>query len=78
MACWNLWFNLGREALRRYQQRCPHELIGFGPARLLEIAMDCGRLASGFDPGLPDSEPDNYDAAWADLKRAYGRGDGRN
>jgi hypothetical protein len=45
-ACWNLWFNLGREALRRFQQRRPHELIGFARlARLLELAMDLRRLA---------------------------------
>ena len=73
LACWDFWFALGREALRRHEQRRPHELIDFGRlARLLEIAMDFGRLASGIDPGLLDSEPGNYDAAWADLKRAYG------
>jgi hypothetical protein len=73
LACWDLWFNLGGEALRRYQQRRPHELIDFGRlARLLEIATDLGRLACGVAPGPPGPEPGNYDAAWADLDRAYG------
>ena len=73
LACWDLWFNLGREALRRYQQRRPHELVAFGRlARLLEIAIDFKRMATGFDPALPNSEPANTDTAWADLKRAYG------
>jgi hypothetical protein len=72
-ARWDLWFTLGLEALRRHQQRHPHELIDFGRlARLLEIAMDFGRLASGVAPGAPDPEPGNYAAAWADLQRPYG------
>lgn len=73
LACWDLWFNLGREALRRYQQRRPHELIAFSRlARLLELASDLRRLACGFDSGLAGPQPTNHDAAWADLKRAYG------
>jgi hypothetical protein len=73
LACWNLWFNLAHEAIRRHQQRRPHALIDFGRlARLLEIGMDFGRLASGVAPDISDSVPANDDAAWADLKRAYG------
>jgi hypothetical protein len=56
LACWDLWFNLGREAIRRHQQRRPHELIDFGRlVRLLEIAMDFARLACGSGSGLPES-----------------------
>ena len=73
LACWNLWFNLGREALRRHQQRRPHELIDFSRlARLLELASDLRRLACGVDSGFADPQPANHDAARADLKRAYG------
>ena len=73
LACWDLWFNLGREALRRHQQRRPHELISFSRlARLIELASDLKRLACGFDSGVADPQPANHDAAWADLKRAYG------
>ena len=49
LACWNLWFNLGREALRRHQQRRPHELIGFGRlARLIELAIGSWALGLWF------------------------------
>jgi hypothetical protein len=52
-AGWNFWMTLGRLALGRHQQRCPHALPGFRQlARLLKIGTDFGRLACG----LPSAE----------------------
>ena len=73
LACLTFWLSAGRMALEQHRCRRPHALIDLSRlARLLEIAMEFGRLATGIAPGLPDSDPDNHDAAWADLKRAYG------
>jgi hypothetical protein len=73
LAFLNVCLSSGGTALEQHRLRHPHALIDFSRlARLIEIASDLGRLACGFDSGLADPQPDNHDAAWADLKRAYG------
>lgn len=73
LAAWNFWMEAGRNALRLYRQRRPHDLMDFSRmARLIQIALDFKLLATGIDPQRPEPEPLNHDAAWADLKRAYG------
>jgi hypothetical protein len=67
------WMEAGRIALELYRQRRPHDLMDLSRmARLLQIGFDFKLLACGIDPKRPDPEPANHDAAWADLKRAYG------
>jgi hypothetical protein len=67
------WMTTAREAMKRFRQRHPHVLISFTRlAALLEIASNLSRLACGCDPSRPTPEPDRFDAARADLERAYG------
>jgi len=74
LASWNFWFAAGREALRRFQFRHPHALISFSRlVRLIEIATDLARLATGLDSTQPSPEPVNYATVLADLERLYGR-----
>lgn len=73
LADWKLWMEAGRQAWDRHRQRRPHALISWcRMARMLEIAVDFGRLATGLDSNQPAFVPHNDDAVWADLQRAYG------
>ena len=67
------WLSTGGMALERHQLRHPHALVDLSQlTRLLETALDLGRLACSFDSSLANPEPVNHDAASTDLKRAYG------
>jgi hypothetical protein len=73
LACQKLYLAAGSEALQRFQLRHPHALPNLNRlARLLEIASDLARLATGLDSTQPPAEPVNYENALADLKRIYG------
>ncbi len=73
LACLNLYLATGREALRRFQLRHPHALPDLNRlTRLLEIASDLARLATGLDSTQPPAPPDDYQNALADLERIYG------
>ena len=68
-----MWLAAGQVALERYRQRQPHALMSFSRmARLLQIGIDFGKLASGLD--TPNRVPEKlvYDYELTDLKRAYG------
>ena len=55
LAGWELWMAVGRLAMARHQQRQPHALLSFSQLpRLLQIALDFGRLACGLDADQPD------------------------
>jgi hypothetical protein len=68
---WQFWMEAGRLAQERYQQRRPHALPSICQlARLIDAAMNFGRLACGsFNPA---SEPPSHAQALTDLERAYG------
>ena len=72
LAEWNFCLPAGSEALRRFQFRHPHALVNLSRlARLLQMASDFGRLATGLESSQPPAEPLNYDNALADLERIY-------
>lgn len=73
LASWKFWMETGRLAWDRHHQRRPHALMSLTRlARLLQIAMDFGRLAVG-RPALPETSFASRDANFmADLERAYG------
>jgi hypothetical protein len=70
---WQFWLAAGRMARERHLRRHPHDIPSLGRiARMVDIAIDLGRLASGLDPTQPDSEPDDDDAEFeVALMRAY-------
>ena len=58
MAEHDVWLQVGREALRRFQRRQPHASLGLGDiCRLLKVADDLGRLATGLETALPKEPP---------------------
>ena len=68
-----MWLAAGQVAMERYRQRQPHALMSFSRmARLLQIGIDFGKLASGLD--TPNRVPEKlvYDYELTDLKRGYG------
>jgi hypothetical protein len=70
---WEFWMTAGKLAWDRYQRRRSHGLVSLSRlARVLDIAVAFGRLATGLDSNQPPFEPHNDEAAWADLRRAYG------
>jgi hypothetical protein len=70
---WEFWMAAADMAWDRFQQRRPHALVNLGRiARILDIATEMGRLASGFDPNLAGFKLDDDDAEFeAAIKRAY-------
>jgi len=73
LACRNLYLATGSEALRRFRLRHPHAVPNLNRlTRLIEIASDLARLATGFDSTQPPAATDNYQNALADLERIYG------
>jgi hypothetical protein len=70
---WQFQLVVGRLAWDRHKQRRPHANVSLGRvARMLDIAADFGRLATGLDPTQPDPEPDDADAEFeAAIKRGY-------
>lgn len=73
LAAWNFWLAAGRLALQKHQHRNPHALPSLSRiARLFELGVKFGSLATGYDPDRPQPEPVSHDTARADLERAYG------
>jgi hypothetical protein len=69
-----LWLEAAHQAMARHEQRRPHALMSLGQmARLLEIALEFGRLASGLDRRPPvKSAPLDYSDVEQALARSYG------
>lgn len=73
LADWKFWMAAGSQAWDRHRRRRPHELISWCRlARMLEIAFDFKRIATGLDSNQPVFKPHDDEAVWADLRRAYG------
>ena len=73
LACWKFYLAAGSEALRRSQLHHPHAVPSLNRlARLIEMALDLARLATGLDSTQPPAAPDNHQKALADLERIYG------
>jgi len=73
LACCNLYLAAASEALQRFQLRHPHAVLELNRLiRLIEIASDLARLATGSDSTQPQVEPVSYENALADLERIYG------
>lgn len=70
-----IWLEIGRQALRDYQQLRPHHCPGLNEiGRLIEVATRLGRLVTGLEssqpkPGADVSDPPDFRAA---LRRIYG------
>ncbi len=78
-ASWNLNLATGTEALQRSQLRHPHALPNLNRlVRLIEIASDLARLATGLDSTQPPVPPVTHQNALADLERVYGDPHGRS
>lgn len=73
LAAWNFHLPAGSQALRRFELRHPHAPVSLSRlARLMQMASDFGRLATGLESVEPPTEPANHDHALADLERIYG------
>ncbi len=73
LARWNLYLATESQALRRFQFRRPHAVPNLNRlVRLIAIASDLARLATGLDSTLPPAEPNNHQNALADIERIYG------
>ena len=78
MAQYDVWLQVGREALRRFQRRQPHASLGLGDiCRLLKVADDLGRLATGLESARPrePSTPEGGLGIRAALQKLYGEAD---
>ena len=68
------WLAAAHQAMDRHEQRRPHALLSLGQtARLLEIALEFGRLACGLDSRqpVPPAPRDDSEVEQA-LARSYG------
>lgn len=75
LAAYELWFPIGMAMFRRWQERQPHARPGLGLiGRLVRIASDWGRLASGLEThGSRELFPEENHCSFAEaLQRVYG------
>lgn len=78
LAAYELWFPIGMAMFQRSQERQPHARLSLGLiGRLVRIASDLGRLASGLETrGSRELFPEENHCRFAEaLQRVYGSGE---